>query len=103
MLVESELGGTRTHDPRIKSPLLYQLSYELDARMTFRGDIRGGQTIGEERVPLNGSPRPLRRKRRRQRRPPLRRRRAGGSIRSARGSPSAARGRGPGKLGPWTP
>lgn len=25
----SELGATRTRDPRIKSPLLYRLSYEL--------------------------------------------------------------------------
>jgi hypothetical protein len=25
-----ELGGNRTHDPRIKSALLYQLSYELN-------------------------------------------------------------------------
>ena len=25
----SELGGNRTHDQRIKSPMLYQLSYEL--------------------------------------------------------------------------
>ena len=24
-----ELGGNRTHDPRIKSALLYRLSYEL--------------------------------------------------------------------------
>lgn len=28
-LDETEPGGTRTHDLRIKSPLLYQLSYEL--------------------------------------------------------------------------
>src|ERR1700727_3079572 len=27
----TELGGNRTHDPRIKSPMLYQLSYELEA------------------------------------------------------------------------
>lgn len=25
----NELGGARTHDPRIKSPLLYRLSYSL--------------------------------------------------------------------------
>jgi hypothetical protein len=25
-----ELGGNRTHDPRIKSALLYRLSYELN-------------------------------------------------------------------------
>jgi hypothetical protein len=25
-----ELGGNRTHDPRIKSALLYRLSYELE-------------------------------------------------------------------------
>jgi len=25
----SELGGSRTHDPRLKRALLYQLSYEL--------------------------------------------------------------------------
>jgi hypothetical protein len=26
---DGELGGIRTHDPRIKSALLYRLSYEL--------------------------------------------------------------------------
>ena len=26
---DGELGGNRTHDPRIKSALLYRLSYEL--------------------------------------------------------------------------
>jgi hypothetical protein len=26
----NELSGTRTHDLRIKSPLLYRLSYELE-------------------------------------------------------------------------
>src|ERR1700761_6599706 len=28
--VRGELGGNRTHDPRIKSALLYRLSYELN-------------------------------------------------------------------------
>ena len=28
----NEPGGIRTHDPRIKSPLLYQLSYGLDVQ-----------------------------------------------------------------------
>ena len=38
-----ELGGNRTHDPRIKSALLYRLSYELNFflipkyHMNFRG------------------------------------------------------------------
>ena len=50
----TEPGGTRTHDLRIKSPLLYQLSYELetsyflglsvslsiDSRNTIRLDVR---------------------------------------------------------------
>ena len=27
--LRGELGGNRTHDPRIKSALLYRLSYEL--------------------------------------------------------------------------
>ena len=31
-LEESEGGGTRTHDQRIKSPLLYRLSYALKAK-----------------------------------------------------------------------
>lgn len=31
----SETGGTRTHDLRIKSPLLYRLSYDLKA---FKSD-----------------------------------------------------------------
>jgi hypothetical protein len=30
----SEGGGTRTHDQRIKSPLLYRLSYALDIGKT---------------------------------------------------------------------
>jgi hypothetical protein len=30
MLIETEPGGIRTHDPAIKSRMLYQLSYELD-------------------------------------------------------------------------
>jgi hypothetical protein len=30
MTYENEPGGTRTHDLRIKSPLLYQLSYRLE-------------------------------------------------------------------------
>ncbi len=28
--VSSDRGGSRTHDLRIKSPLLYQLSYPVD-------------------------------------------------------------------------
>ena len=28
-LIFGDLGGTRTHDPLIKSQLLYQLSYEV--------------------------------------------------------------------------
>ena len=29
-----ELGGTRTHDPRLKRAVLYQLSYELITKLT---------------------------------------------------------------------
>ena len=32
----SEGGGTRTHDQRIKSPLLYRLSYALGAAITAK-------------------------------------------------------------------
>jgi hypothetical protein len=28
-ILSGELGGSRTHDPRLKRALLYQLSYEL--------------------------------------------------------------------------
>ncbi len=34
----SEAGGTRTRDQRIKSPLLYRLSYSPN-NMLFYGDI----------------------------------------------------------------
>lgn len=36
----NEPGGTRTHDLRIKSPLLYQLSYELEHWKGGRGSAR---------------------------------------------------------------
>ncbi len=33
-----ELGGNRTHDPRIKSPMLYQLSYQLRGSHYMRAE-----------------------------------------------------------------
>src|SRR5271154_4769614 len=39
-----ELGGNRTHDPRIKSPLLYQLSYELGLYWIFDFGLGRGST-----------------------------------------------------------
>ena len=34
-----ELGGIRTHDPRLKRALLYQLSYELTSVSTYLDSI----------------------------------------------------------------
>src|SRR4051812_45967956 len=43
VLRKTERGGTRTLDLRIKSPLLYQLSYALESRFTFSGVPSGGR------------------------------------------------------------
>ena len=44
----NEPGGTRTHDLRIKSPLLYQLSYELE----HGGKVEGGARERKENFPF---------------------------------------------------
>ena len=49
-----EGGGTRTHDPRLKRPLLYRLSYAPTKAMYFSGDGAPLQAF----APLF-SPRPL--------------------------------------------
>ena len=46
----SEPGGIRTHDLRIKSPLLYRLSYEL-ANIDRRGEVLPQFRIAEVTFP----------------------------------------------------
>src|SRR5205085_8262549 len=43
-LALTELGGNRTHDQRIKSPMLYQLSYQLEGSDTIRAASESLQT-----------------------------------------------------------
>jgi hypothetical protein len=38
-ILYGELGGNRTHDPRLKRALLYQLSYELSPISTYFDSI----------------------------------------------------------------
>ena len=40
LVLSGELGGDRTHDPRLKRALLYQLSYELSPTTSYLYSIR---------------------------------------------------------------